>query len=180
MAGAGTILLLQKTGIIPPQPPLINLFSSSLILYTAATSAVLPDVDEIRSRIGRKLLFLSIPFLILEIIGKFTGTKWFKHRGITHYMITWFLLSALIAVPFLPVASSNDTLTKAIGTALLFFPLGYLSHILLDLISGRIALFYPILKKPIGIILFPRNSIREIMLRFALLFLAIYITFAIL
>lgn len=176
VAGAGTILLLKNTGLMPPNGPVIELLSTSLILYTAATSAVLPDIDEIRSRAGRKLLFLSIPFLVLQIIGKLSGSKWFRHRGITHYLITWLISSFIIAIPCLAFLDSESIVVKLLTGALLFFPVGYLSHILLDLISGRIALFYPLIKKPFGITLFPYNSIRETILRFTLILLSVYIT----
>ena len=161
VAGAGTLLLLNKAGLTEEQGPIIELITTALALYTAATSAILSDVDDIRSRAGRKLLIISVPFMLLRFAGKITGSQWFKHRGLTHYLVTWLTISAVITIPCITGLTIGNLLIRIIAKALFFSPIGYLSHILLDLLSGKIKLLYPIFKKSIGICLFPRNSIRE-------------------
>jgi len=176
VAGAGTLLLLNNAGLTVEQGHIMELITTTLALYTAATSAVLPDVDDVRSRAGRKLLIISVPFMLFRIAGKITGSQWFKHRGLTHYLVTWLTVSAVITIPCITGLTSGGLLIRTITKALFFFPIGYLSHILLDLLSGKIKLLYPIFKKSIGICLFPRNSIRELLLCGVLFITAIYLT----
>lgn len=176
VAGAGTLLLLNKTGLMKEPESITGLIASALMLYISATSAVLSDVDEIRSRVGRKLLLFSVPFILFRIAGKITGSQWFKHRGLTHYLITWLITSTAIALPCIAGITDGNPLIVIIAKSLLFFPVGYLSHILLDLLSGKVKLLYPIIKKSIGINLFPYNSLREALLRTTLTALATHLT----
>lgn len=176
VAGAGTLLVLKNTGLIEESFTLAGTLTAALSLYTASTSAILADVDEIRSRAGRKLLLLSVPFLLFSLIGKITNSQTLKHRGITHFLITWTITSLIIVTPCLAMLINSDSRVNIICFAALFFPIGYLSHILLDLLSGKIKLFYPIIKKSIGIMLIPRDSLREFLFRTLLILTAAVLT----
>ena len=75
--------------------------------------SLLPDIDEQRSVLGRRLRPLS---------------KLLRHRGFTHSFFFLFLLSPIILFSF------------SIGSALI---LGVLTHYAADLVTGRLRLFWP-------------------------------------
>lgn len=76
-------------------------------LIVAGAASLLPDIDKINSKIGRKLPVLSIPINII-----------FGHRGFTHSLLAAGLLYYL-SLQFLP-------------EYVLIVTIGYLSHLLLD------------------------------------------------
>lgn len=86
---------------------------------------ILPDVDEPNSRVGRTLWFISLPVSLK-----------FRHRTFTHSLPFVGLLSGLMYI--------LDPKIALIACA------GLLSHILGDMLTGKVNLFYPT-KKWVGI-----------------------------
>lgn len=178
-ACAGTVLLchkvtevnIQMDGLVP-------------VLIVSGVSALLPDVDEIRSKAGRALLPVSLIFFIIQsvikIVTVFTfgklrrkikeNTAFLMHHGICHYPITILFTSTAACIAAI-VLSDNKRMWLILVAA---FTIGLLSHIILDIVSGKIALFFPISKKRMGIKLIETSGALETMIvRPALLILCI-------
>lgn len=92
-------------------------------LVVVAIASLLPDIDRQNSLLGRWIPFL--PSLIEGTLGK---------RTLTHCFAFLALLSAVLA---------------SCGLHFYIVPLliGFLSHLVLDIVTGQIALLYPIPKK---------------------------------
>lgn len=165
-AGTGTAAIIKTVGSID----LTSIESLVPIVVTAGISALLADVDEKNSKAGRALLPVSMVFWILQtfikILSVFTfgkvkkrlkrNTKFLMHHGICHYPIT---LAVLLLIGFVIITAMNGSNMWYI--ILIAFTAGYLSHILLDLISGKIAIFFPISKKEVGLRIFKYNGTGE-------------------
>ncbi|MEC1158708.1 metal-dependent hydrolase [Cytobacillus horneckiae] len=87
-----------------------------------AVASLIPDLDEPKSKFGKPFCVISVPLKAK-----------YGHRTITHSFI-FCLLGALIG--------SLVSIEVGIATAA-----GILAHILGDLITGRVTLFYPSPKK---------------------------------
>lgn len=165
-AGTGAVALIQTISGID-MTAIENLVP---VMATAGISALLADVDEKNSKAGRTLLPVSMIFWfmqsVIKILSFFTfgrlkrkiksNTQFLMHRGICHYPITLAIIS-LIGLLVITALSNN----KKWYMMLLAFVVGYLSHILLDLISGKIAILFPVSKKRFGVKLFEYNGIGE-------------------
>jgi inner membrane protein len=90
---------------------MVNTDSSAAMMFAGAFGGLLPDIDHRKSILGRWGLWWLI----------------FKHRGFTHSLIAWVLVT-LLAYSFL----GN---TWGLGISI-----GYFSHLLLDF---RIPWFWP-------------------------------------
>ncbi|MBK1733740.1 hypothetical protein CKO15_00265 [Halorhodospira abdelmalekii] len=91
----------------------------------AAFGALLPDIDEPRSWIGRRFLFLSQPL-----------RTFFGHRGITHSLAFCILIGALLGL-----LSHSYALPEGLALAIL---IGYASHLIADAVTpGGIPLMWP-------------------------------------
>lgn len=88
-------------------------------LAVVAVASLLPDVDRQNSLLGRFIPVL--PSLIERVLGKRTLTHSFLFGGMVAWGIRW--LAAFAFIPFL---------------------IGYLSHLVLDLFTGLIALLWPL------------------------------------
>lgn len=155
----------------------ITVVTLAIGIITSATVALLPDVDEIHSTISHRLVVLPLLFFLLQIVWKIRilfapkskksilqqKARNFQHRGICHYLITWTIISMILGLTSW-ILYINKSLHEAILGILIGFCIGYLSHILLDLISGKIPVLAPFCKKSIGITLFKTGSIFEIIL----------------
>jgi inner membrane protein len=87
--------------------------------------ALLPDIDEENSYIGRRFFFLSLPIRMI-----------FGHRGFTHSLLALLLVS--IGVYFLPIDEPYQVA----------FIIGFGSHILADFLTNSgVPLFYPLDKR---------------------------------
>ena len=119
--------------------PVIVLACNDMVLkreliaaYAAALTigAVIPDIDEPNSHIGKKFTGIS------EIVNHFFG-----HRGITHYFIVPAILFALLSIytPKSPI----------LFVSFFGFALGYFLHIIGDsmTVGGIPRAFYPISKQ---------------------------------
>jgi len=168
--GSATALLIKKN--IPDFPygqDIVFCISSALF---SSVCALLPDIDEKKSTAGRKLWFISWPIYLLQLLIKIPAlfNKIFKsaskvvgHRGVTHYPITWLLLTGMAAGIASIIHYSNiNYITKMIFISILFgFSIGILSHIIYDFFSGKIKLLGPISQKEYGVSLIKTNSILE-------------------
>ncbi|MFD2658482.1 metal-dependent hydrolase [Gracilibacillus thailandensis] len=95
------------------------------IALISGAMAVVPDLDEPRSRFGKLFFFISIPLNML-----------FGHRTFTHSLLFVALLGGIVSLfsPSIAIASI----------------IGVLTHILGDMATGKVKLLYP-LPKSIGI-----------------------------
>lgn len=114
------------------------------ILLVAVIGSMMPDLDHPRSLVGRLFFFVSIP---LE--------RKFGHRTVTHSILGWAISTALAAVvigltwlvyhsliqPRFPLPIISSALAIRWIAA---FSIGYLSHILIDMVNPRgVQLFWP-------------------------------------
>ena len=177
-AGTGMVLIAK---LLLPEGS-YELTSAGLFMASSTMTALLPDVDEKNSTAGRKLIVIPITLfllkaclLLMEYVSfgnlrkKFKETrKALNHRGLFHWLITWIILSAIgvIAAAILiftlkDINRGAAVLITAIPVLVGFIP-GYLSHLLFDLISGRIQLFAPFSKKWYGVRIFKVGGFLEI------------------
>jgi len=116
--------------LLPAIPIAANLNSQEQMIFLGAVGfgALLPDIDEPNSYIGRRFEFISIPLKILGI----------KHRTFTHYLI--FPLMVFLISLFL----SGIYQLAGFGLAL-----GILMHDIGDMLTkgGIKGFFYPFLKE---------------------------------
>lgn len=82
-------------------------------------AALLPDIDEPRSFIGRLVPFLSAPLRLFV-----------RHRTLTHSFLFAVATSGIL-YPFSPIMA-------------FIFVVGLLAHIVGDMITGRVQLFWPL------------------------------------
>lgn len=174
----GTTAIIET--VVPEQQDTIL---TCIFVTSSMFAALLPDVDEKHSIAGRNLviipLVLSLLKLTLFISGIFlTGErkekitkarKSLKHRGILHWLITWGIITAIltiISVVLMVNVKGNTTnqFTFLIIAFMAGITSGYLSHILLDIISGKIQLLAPFNEKWYGIRIFKVNGCGEIFL----------------
>ncbi|MDF2879478.1 MAG: hypothetical protein K0R54_35 [Clostridiaceae bacterium] len=97
------------------------IFISSVIIASSIIGSLLPDIDHMKSYIGRRFIILS--FLINKIFG---------HRGITHYFIPCiiFICCLFFINPLLDEAIQPIAFYSTIGLAI-----GIFSHLLLDYLN---------------------------------------------
>lgn len=91
-----------------------------------AVASMIPDLDEPKSKVGRPLFFISLP--LNQLVG---------HRTLTHSLLFVFLMTAFI-FPFSPLVAGA---TMA----------GLTAHIIGDMLTGRVQLFFPFQKTFVGI-----------------------------
>ncbi|SDL95007.1 inner membrane protein [Bacillus sp. OK048] len=115
--------------------------------------SLLPDIDEPRSFIGRK------SFGLADIVN-----KWYGHRGATHSLFAWSLLTILICF-------FNSPFTLGLS-------LGYLFHIAGDYFSrSGVPLFMPITKKRFKFFLtYKTSSTDELIIFYVAILTAITLT----
>ena len=161
---------------------------SLILLGTASMAALLPDADERKSKVGKALPIISYSMAATNCVLRtraffskgekkrelYEKARNAGHRGILHYLFTWVILSALlIGISLCVVKESNLLLSWA---ACLGASIGYLSHLSLDMLSGHIALLYPLCKRKIGIELIPQGGFMENVITRGLIMFAIIMT----
>lgn len=108
----------------------VNIFSSPYFLFFTALFAVLPDVDHIKSFIGK----------IFYPIAKYLNRK-FGHRTITHSLIFYVILGLII--------SAIEQITNHTSYITSIYYWSYGSHLIFDMVTKQgIPLFYPFKKNP--------------------------------
>ncbi|GBE55452.1 inner membrane protein YdjM [archaeon BMS3Bbin15] len=101
----------------------LGLHLSLTLAGVSLIASLLPDIDTPRSISGR--MFHPLSSILKAVFG---------HRGITHSILSLFLLTALLF-------KYSD-----IQFSISFFT-GYSSHIILDMLGGGVRLLYPYRKK---------------------------------
>lgn len=142
----------------------------SLGFGVAVLSALLPDLDEPRSRIGG-LLFPVIPPFFRPVVFCLVGT-YLAYEAFTNRV--WWLLAVGLALLFLVFIRHRESPTHGlIGLGLVMslvyswdpaftvpVLIGYGSHLVLDIITEGVSLFWPI-RMRIRIPLTSTNSLLE-------------------
>lgn len=176
----GTGLVLVTKNLVPKEA--FGLASAGAFMVSSTVTALLPDVDEKNSTAGRRLIAIPITLFLLKVVlflielvtfgnlrKKIKATrKALNHRRLFHWIITWSVLSIICIIIGVILYCTMHSLTKyeiglEIALPLLagFIP-GYLSHLLLDIISGRIQLLAPFSKKWYGAPLFEVGGFMEL------------------
>jgi len=150
-------------------------------------AARLPDLDHPCSAVSRKLWLISWLISVFHAFCQFIYVltmrklKFLKrltrasgHRGISHTFFFWILFCLMLAGIYSLLGNllpRNDFISHKL--LLFFFGLafGYLTHLLLDFISGTLRPYEPFSNRKCGKKIIPTNSKQEIYLR-KLLFIA--------
>lgn len=108
----------------------VNVFEKPQYLFFTAFFAILPDVDHLKSPIGK--LFYPI--------AKWLNLK-YGHRTITHSLIFYFSLFALV--------SFIENISGGNGDVTLIYAFAFFSHLLFDMLTKQgIPLFWPFMRNP--------------------------------
>jgi inner membrane protein len=108
----------------------VNVFEKPQYLFFTAFFAILPDVDHLKSPIGK--LFYPV--------AKWLNLK-YGHRTITHSLICYFSLFGLVA--------AIENLSGGDGNISLVFGFSYFSHLLFDMLTKQgVPLFWPFMRNP--------------------------------
>lgn len=183
MFGSAAMLYSQK--YIPETNTLMSgIIIGCSTVICSSISALLPDIDKKESIIGRRLWFVSWNFYFLQLLCKIPSligiglfkrsSPMFDHREITHYPITWLLITAMsslycYSLQHLDInhATYYILISPAAGLSL-----GILSHLVLDFFSGKLRLFVPLNYKRIGIPIIKNSGFLDSVILRTLLFLA--------
>lgn len=125
-----------------------------LITASATIGALLPDIDEPGSYIGRKIKIISIG--LKKVLG---------HRGALHSP----LIAVLFSFILLSIKSyiNNEIFLEYYTAACIGFSVGYWSHLIIDsLTKGGIPVFWPISKMKFKIMnLYTNNKIHQFLVK---------------
>ncbi|SFS07895.1 metal-dependent hydrolase [Anaeromicropila populeti] len=156
----------------------------------------LPDIDTPNSHISRKLGIILWPVWILRIFIRIIrkivpGTskvgqqisKAVGHRGMAHAPVTWIIVGTVYWLLY----GQASTITSKISILNGGFPfllgigiaVGIVSHLLLDMISGGIPLFFPVTLRRIKLLTMKTGGYEEWIVRIGLLITIIIITYKI-
>ena len=123
--------------------------SKTLVIITSGLflGSLFPDIDHKNSYLSRKLKPLS-----------YVTSKIFKHREFTHSIVGTVLVSYLLYV-ILGKTNIDPIYSSMFNQA---FTIGIISHIILDMLTiSGVVLFYPIIKKRVGVQMFNSKSKME-------------------
>ena len=130
---------------------LFNINNNTIFILTVILFSIFPDIDETKSKIGKKSKLLSG---IINFI--------FGHRGLIHSIYIPLILFIIFF-----------NINKEIGIAIL---LGYLSHLAIDAINkAGIRPFYPLINKKINGFVKTGSFIEKILF-LIIVFMDLYIT----
>jgi len=135
------------------------------VLVGLVIGSLLPDIDHPQSTISQ----------FIPIVGRFIAA-WTQHRGLFHSILGVILLFLTLA--FGSGAMVNISASYGLGTQLpRYFSvgiiIGYVLHIIADMITTNgVKLLYP-LKWNVGLPLFSTGGIREMVLRWGLIGLSV-------
>lgn len=117
IGGAALAVLVHKYGLHVPEIEMIGYYAGAMV------GSLLPDLDHPHSWISHKTVILYYPF------------QQFGHRKATHSLLAVILLLTLLNFLF-----GINNITLGIG-------LGYLSHLILDMLNPLgVPLLYPFIK----------------------------------
>jgi inner membrane protein len=111
--------LLLGLGAWSAAAPLLGTRAEPFGLALAALGALLPDIDHPGSWVGRRLLPVSVPLAAV-----------FGHRGLTHSLLA--VGGGILALR-----------VEGLGWGAPPLAVGYLSHLVGDLVSGGVPLLWP-------------------------------------
>lgn len=115
----------------------VNVFEKPEYLFFTAFFAILPDVDHLKSPIGK--LFYPI--------AKWLNLK-YGHRTITHSLICYFSLFAIVAAAE-SFSNAQGPMPNTSMTITLIFGFAYFSHLLFDMLTKQgVPLFWPFMRNP--------------------------------
>ena len=142
----------------------LNYFMGGELLFIpiliSFSSALLPDIDEPQSYIGRRLKLISNIF-----------KAFFGHRGFTHSILGF--LSFTLLFYFIFIYTVGLPLV-----AIIFFIMGYAIHLLEDLLTTNgIPLFSPFNNKRFSLSLLKTQGLGEYIFRFIFILLFLYQSF---
>ncbi len=127
-----------------------NMDGPLIFVLIALLFSLFPDIDEHKSKIGRKNKIISMPLKLLV-----------SHRGIFHTIYLPIILFAILS-----------NFSKTIGMAMI---IGYLSHLLMDALTRRgIRPLYPIINRKINGFI-KTNSLSEKILFLIIILLILYL-----
>lgn len=136
--GLITISIFNMIGIRPTY-----FFETIFFFLLVLIGSILPDLDHPKTKLGRKIPFLSYPIYWL-----------FGHRTFTHSLI-FVIISWMIAKIVVVVFQFDDLYAYAIAS-------GILSHIIGDMITKKgVPLFYPLKKNIRFFITFKTGGVIE-------------------
>lgn len=151
-AGVATCLLIEKTNLIQSvyeMDTMYRLGSYAAIIGVSSLGALVPDIDQPNSTVGRKLKLLSVSL-----------NKVFGHRGLLHYPLFLLLIIGILHFLYPYVNTQYQYIYKILSIG---FSAGYISHIILDMFNSKgIKLLGPFIgfdfKIPIGITFKKKNK----------------------
>ena len=138
------IALATALGVGFTEPSALSLVSAETyemipLLAGAVIGGLIPDID-IKSTLGK--YFPITNKIVTGLADK--GVRAFYHRHLTHSLL-FFPLMLFLALRYIPLSTNN--------TVFLFgMLLGVLSHIIADIIIGKVWFLYPIITKPVSIL----------------------------
>lgn len=143
--------LIVSTIMFSKNPELGNLISSGLIISGATIGSLAPDIDHPESKVGRKFLLRPISILISKLFG---------HRTITHSVV----MSVFMTILLLISTTMFTGIPKFIYSNLIIgFCVGWMSHLLLDLITVKgIPIYYPFIKRKYSLLKFKTSRDEEL------------------
>lgn len=165
-AGVAAVQLLHITD----SPVLVLAVTGGAVL-----GSLLPDIDNPRSFISRKIPVFSL------LVGLFQGAarvfscflpnkqeRYVRsvvgHRGITHSLTACLLVAGIMAAAGVLFRTPADSGYALLGLGVL---LGILSHILLDMVAGGVPLFSPFLTGRITLARIKTGGVGEWLFRMA-------------
>lgn len=137
-----------------PQPFSLELLGYSvpdtpILLGAAAVGSLLPDIDHPKAMLNNFSPVFKLVFAAPSLL--------FRHRGFTHSLLAWGILTAVI----LWLAPPEAQAYLLAGSA------GYILHMAADALTvSGVPLFWPLYRKPVGFppsrrLRFPTGSTRE-------------------
>lgn len=124
--------------------PSFQVPSILVLVGTAMFGALLPDCDTPKSKLGRKMFILLLPYYLLQWLVKLLShiytplkkvSKGIGHRGVVHDPCLWLTFSLPFFLYYI-VKEERSWLFVLIGLMI-----GILSHLFLDYLSGGIPVY---------------------------------------
>jgi membrane-bound metal-dependent hydrolase YbcI (DUF457 family) len=170
-ATSGLLMALEALGAVP-----MSMVGVAVACVGGAVASLFPDIDEPNSTISHRLPITSGLYSASRFGRRMTAVsrnevRDASHRGNTHYLFTWLIVSAISVAAGMALSTAGHGwgLYAAAGVVA-----GYLSHILLDILSGRIQILAPFSRKYVGVRLFVTGGLMDVfVIRLVLIGLAI-------
>lgn len=155
-----TVLTLTSGLYSPEEISIVGVSTFGVYLAGASIGAILPDVDTRTSTISKK-----------HKVGSFFIRLFLTHRGFTHSLLAYSLLSVILFTLslILPIPLGMD------NAMIVGIMVGYGSHILLDALNPKgVPLFYPY-KKMYSVGNIDTGGLTELVIRLGIYVLNVYL-----